>query len=149
MEGTIRSTESSAAPETLFAVAADVAAYPAWAAGVTRAEVLEVDEEGRPRKAAFEIDGLIRKISYVLEYTFDAPHRIIWRAVPGEDIESMEGSYRFDPLEGGGTQILYALRVRPAFVIPGFLRKQAEQQIVKAFVRGLKRRAEALERGTA
>jgi len=149
VEGTIRSTESSATPATLFAVAADLLAYPEWAAGVSRVEVLEMDDAGRPRRAFFEIDGFIRKITYVLEYTFDPPHLIAWRAEPGEDIEAMEGSYRFEPLDGDGSEILYALRVQPAFPVPGFLRRQAEQQIVKAALRGLKQRAEALEAGTA
>ena len=149
MEGTISSTESSAAPETLFAVAADLPAYPGWAAGVARVEVLESDAAGLPVRAFFEVDGFIRKITYVLRYSFDAPHLITWRAEPGEDIAVMEGSYRFEPLEGGGSHILYALRVQPNFAIPGFLRRQSEQQIVKAFVRGLKRRAESLESGGA
>ena len=36
-----------------------------------------------------------------------------------------------------------ALRVDPAFVVPGFLRRQAEKQIVSNALRGLKKRAES------
>jgi hypothetical protein len=39
--------------------------------------------------------------------------------------------------------VLFALRVDPAFTVPGFLRRQAEKQIVSSALRGLKRRAEA------
>ena len=61
----------------------------------------------------------------------------------------MDGCYEFEPLEGGGTQILYALRVEPAFVVPGFLRRQAEKEIVKRAVRGLKQHAETIESANA
>jgi len=47
-------------------------------------------------------------------------------------------------LESGGTEVLYALRVEPAFTVPGFLRRQAEKQIVSSALRGLKKRAESM-----
>jgi len=88
------------------------------------------------------VDGFIKRITYDLVYEYDAPHRISWRAIPGDDIREMEGYYEFRPRDEGGTEIVYALRVEPAFVIPGFLRRQAEKQIVQAALRGLRRRAE-------
>jgi uncharacterized membrane protein len=145
MEGTVRTSEAAAEPEDVFAVAVDLEAYPEWATGVTAVEVLESDEHGRPRRARFEVDGFIKRISYELVYEYDPPHRITWRAVPGPDIRSMEGYYQFTPKKGGGTEIVYALLVDPAFTVPGFLRRQAERQIVQAAIRELRRRAE--ERG--
>jgi len=142
VEGTIRSTETSAAPEVVFGVAVDLEAYPEWATGVASVEVLERDDAGRPARATFSVDGFIKRISYELEYTYEEPHLISWTAVPGEDIKEMEGSYEFRALEAGGTAIAYALRVAPNFSVPGFLRRQAEKQIVQAALRGLRRRAE-------
>ena len=148
MEGTIRSTETSASPEVVFSVAAALEAYPEWATGVNEVEILEREEDsGRARRARFEIEGFIKRIRYELEYTYEPPHRISWRAVPGTDIRDMEGSYTFQPLDGGGTEIVYALRVEPAFTVPGFLRRQAEKQIVSSALRGLKHHAEQLEAG--
>jgi uncharacterized membrane protein len=142
MEGTIRSTETVAPPEAVFAVAADLASYPDWATGVSEVEVLETDGDGRPRRATFEVEGFIKKIRYTLEYTYDPPNEMRWTAVPGDDITEMEGSYRFNALDDGGTEIVYALRVQPAFTVPGFLRRQAEKQIVGAALRGLRLRVE-------
>jgi ribosome-associated toxin RatA of RatAB toxin-antitoxin module len=147
VEGTVRYTETTASPEVLFSIAADLAAYPEWVSGVRAVEVLAVDAAGRPSRARFEIDGFIRRISYELEYTYDPPRRLEWKAVPGADIKAMDGYYEFEPLESGGTQIVYALRVETAFVVPGFLRRQAEKEIVKRAVRGLKRYAEEVESG--
>ena len=141
MQGTIRSTETSASPEDVFAVAADLAAYPEWATGVSSVEILEEDPEGRAQKAHFEVEGYIKKISYDLTYEYDPPGRISWNAIPGDDIAEMEGYYEFRQTDDG-TEIVYALRVEPAFVVPGFLRRPAEKQIVAAALRGLRRRAE-------
>lgn len=140
----MRTGEAAAPPEAVFAVAIDLEAYPEWADGVTQVEVLERDAEGRPARARFEVDGFIRQISYELEYAYDPPHRMSWTAVPGDDIRDMEGSYQFHATDAGGTEIVYALRVDPAFNVPGFLRRQAERQIVQAAVRNLRRRAESL-----
>ena len=146
-EGTIRSTESTASPEEVFAVAVDLARYPEWATGVNVVDVLETDERGRPARARFEIEGFIKRISYELRYDYDEPRRMEWRAVPGDDIREMHGSYEFNALEGRGTEIVYALRVEPAFTVPGFLRRQAEKQIVSSALRGLRRRAEGAQAG--
>lgn len=145
MEGTVRTSEATAEPEAVFAVAVDLESYPEWADGVTNVEVLERDAAGMPLRARFEVDGFIKQITYELEYEYDPPHAITWRAIPGPDIKDMEGYYRFSPREGGGTEIVYALRVEPTFTVPGFLRKQAERQIVQAAVRGLSRRAEGAD----
>lgn len=142
MEGTVQATESTATPDVLFAVAADVAAYPDWASGVKEVEVLDTDAAGRALRARFVIEAMIRRITYVLEYRYDEPNRISWLAEPGEDITSMEGSYTFESLEDGGSEIVYALAVDPAFKVPGFLRNQAERTIVNTALRDLKRRAE-------
>lgn len=142
MEGTIRSTETSASPEAVFRVAIDLEAYPDWATGVASVEVAERDDAGRPIRAVFSVDGFIKRISYELVYSYDEPRLISWSAIPGDDIKEMEGSYEFQPLDGGGTAIVYALRVAPNFSVPGFLRRQAEKQIVQAALRGLRLRAE-------
>ncbi len=142
MEGTIRSTETSAPPEVVFGVASDLETYPEWATGVVEVVVLDRDDADRPLRAAFVVDGFIKRISYQLEYEYDLPHAISWKAVPGDDIKEMEGSYEFRPTDGGGTAIAYALRVTPNFAVPGFLRRQAEKQIVGAALRGLRLRAE-------
>jgi hypothetical protein len=121
-----------------------VAAYPDWATGVRSTDVLATDDEGRPSRAHFVIDGMVKEISYVLEYTYEFPRRISWTAEPGADLKAMDGSYEFDRIDDGRTQVVYALRAEPAFTIPGFLRRQVEKQIVTTALRGLRSRVEEL-----
>jgi len=143
MEGTVRTAVSTATPEQVFAVASDLESYPEWAEGVKGVELLATDDEGRATSARFDVEAMVRRISYVLDYTYEAPNLIRWKAQPGDDIEEMEGSYTFTETEDGGTEVVYALAVTPAFKVPGFLRSQAERHIVTTALRSLRRRAEA------
>ena len=143
MEGTVQSIEVSAAPQHVFEVALDLDSYPDWVSGVKSVDIHEEDEFGRPVRVAFVADAMIKEISYTLRYAYDLDNGFSWEAEPGDDIKAMEGSYVFNETEDGGTEVLYALRVDPAFTVPGFLRRQAEKQIVSSALRGLKKRAEA------
>lgn len=143
MEGTVQSIEVSADAQTIYEVALDLDAYPEWATGVKEVEIEEEDEFGRPVRVSFVADAMIKEISYTLLYRYDLDNGFSWSADPGLDITAMEGSYRFVELEEGGTEVLYALKVEPAFTVPGFLRRQAEKQIVSNALRGLKKRAES------
>ena len=144
MEGTVQSIEVSADAQTVYEVALDLDAYPEWATGVKEVEIEEEDEYGRPVKASFVADAMIKEIAYTLLYRYDLDDGFSWSAEPGSDITAMEGSYRFTSIDAGGTEVLYALKVDPAFTVPGFLRRQAEKQIVSNALRGLKKRAEGM-----
>ena len=141
VEGTVQSVEVSDEVQHVYEVALDIEEYPSWAGGVRSVSVTEEDEYGRPLKADFVVDVMIKEIAYTLEYDFDHDNGFSWVAVPNDDIRSLEGQYEFTAIEGG-TEVVYALKVDPAFTVPGFLRKQAEKQIVGTALRGLKKRAE-------
>ena len=143
MEGTVQSIEVSAPPQLVYEVALDLEAYPDWVTGVKEVEIHDEDEHGRPLRVSFVADAMIKEISYTLIYRYDLDNGFSWSAEPGDDIRGMDGSYEFNSLDDGGTEVLYALKVDPAFVVPGFLRRQAEKQIVSSALRGLKKRAES------
>lgn len=143
MEGTVQKIEVAAPPEHVRDVALDLESYPEWAGGVRSVVVTERDADDRPLRADFVVDGMIKEIAYTLVYDHSREEGFSWRAVPNDDIQALEGSYEFHELPDGGTEVVYALRVEPAFSLPGFLRRQAEKQIVGTALRGLKKRAEA------
>ncbi len=145
MEGTVRTIETSAAPDTVYAVAADIERYPEWASGVKEVEIVEHDDDGRPHRARMVVEAMVKRISYVLVYDWESETAFEWQAEPSTDIKLLEGRYEFNALDGGGTEIVYALRVEPTFTMPGFLRKQAERQIVGAALRDLRAQAEERE----
>ena len=142
-DSTIQSIEISATPQQCFDVASGLEAYPEWASEVKQVDVSERDADGRPLKVELTIDVMIKQITTTFLYTYDAPHSMSWRADPNDDIKELEGSYRFEETDDG-TTVVYALRVSPAFTIPGFLKRQAEKQLVGTALRGLRKRVEAL-----
>lgn len=145
VEGTVESIEIRADPSKVFAVASDLDSYTEWATGVKEIEVLEKDNRGRPARARFVVDGMIKEITYVLKYSYDEPHSMTWVAEPGPDLKELEGSYVFNEISDGRTEVVYGLRVEPSFTIPGFLRRQAEKQLVGTALRGLRKRVEQLD----
>lgn len=138
-EGTFSTLEIDASPEALYDAAADVASYPEWASGVKEVEVLETDSEGRVDRARFVVEGFIKEIEYVLKYTHDRPNILSWVAEESDDLKMLEGSYQFTPKDDA-TEVVYSLTVEPKFTIPGFIKRQAEKQIVTTALRGLRKR---------
>lgn len=141
-QGAVQKIEISAAPGDVFAVLADLPTYPEWITAMRSVSVTEERDDGLAAEATFEVDAMVKVISYELVYDYEVPHRISWNALPGDDIKEMEGSYELSELEDGGTEVVYALKVDYSFPLPGFLRRQAEKQLVGTALRGLKRRVE-------
>ena len=139
-EGTFSTMEIDAPADVLYDVAADVGAYPEWASGVKEVEVLGEDSEGRVDRARFVLEGFVKEIEYVLKYTHNRPDMLSWVAEESDDLRMLEGSYQFEPTDDGATEVVYTLTVEPKFIIPGFIRRQAEKQIVTTALRGLRKR---------
>lgn len=144
-EATVQTIEIDASPGECFDVAADLEAYPEWAGEVRQVVIHERDEVGRPVRATLRIDAMVRQVEATLSYRYDPPGTISWIAEPGPDLEELEGSYRFLPA-ARGTSVVYALRVVPSFDIPGFLRRQAEKQLVGTALRRLRNRVHERQR---
>ncbi|MDQ3964265.1 MAG: SRPBCC family protein [Actinomycetota bacterium] len=131
-----------ATAEELFEVAADFAKYPEWNASIKKVEVKETDEEGRATTVWFEVDAKVRTITYTLGYDYsNAPESFSWDLIDG-DVKELSGTYEFDEFDDV-TEVRYETRVEPGFPIPGFLKRQAEKQIVKGALADLKKRVES------
>src|ERR1700722_2240164 len=77
----------------VMAVIANFAEYPAWATSVKKADVVERFADGRAKHVAFEIDAVMAKDSYELEYVWTGDERVEWSLVKGQMQRSQEGSY--------------------------------------------------------
>ncbi|MFZ0627443.1 MAG: SRPBCC family protein [Acidimicrobiia bacterium] len=137
---TFQTMEIDAPADDLYRVAADIESYPEWANGVKEVEVLEKTPDGLVERARFVVEGFVKEIEYVLRYTHDRPHTMSWVAEESKDVKMLEGSYTFNESGDGATEVVYGLRVELNFTIPGFLRRQAEKQIVTTALRGLRKR---------
>lgn len=131
--------EINAEADRILDVVTDIEAYPQWQGAFKKALVLERDSEGRPAKAEFEVDAMIKTIHYVLEYSY-SPGGISWSMVEG-DVKEIKGSYRLEPKDGS-TEVTYAYEIDAGFPMPGFLRKQGVKMMVSGALNDLKKRAE-------
>jgi uncharacterized membrane protein len=135
------SIDVEATAQEIFDVATDFDTYPDWNANIKNVEVKETDEGGYPTHVWFEVDAKVRTVRYTLEYDYsNAPESFSWDLLEG-DVKELSGSYAFDEFEDV-TEVTYELRIEPGFPLPGFMKRQAERQIMKGALQDLKKRVE-------
>ena len=136
-----------ATPDDVLAVVADVERYPSWARGVTGADVLAVEAEGRPARAWFRVESFGWTVTYTLAYDWsDAPDEVRWRLVEGDAVRDVTGSLGFTPLDGGERcRVVYELDIVLKVPVPAFVKRRAESRILSN-LEGLKDHVEKASR---
>lgn len=135
------SIDIKASAEEILEVATDFEAYPDWNANIKKVEVREEDEDGWATQVWYEVDAKVKTISYTLEYDYsNVPESFSWNLLEG-DVKSLSGSYAFDEFEDV-TDVTYEMAIEPGFPIPGFMKRQAEKQIISGALKDLKKRVE-------
>jgi ribosome-associated toxin RatA of RatAB toxin-antitoxin module len=142
-EQTTSSIVIEAPKEKVMAVIADFPAYPEWAQGMKRAEVVEMGQDGRAAKVHFDLEAAPIKDSYTLGYDWQGDDRVRWNLVDGKMLKAMEGAYELRP-SGTGTEVTYRLAVELSIPMIGMLRRKAEKVIIDTALKGLKKRVESL-----
>src|SRR5699024_8082 len=141
-EQSTESIEVAAPAEETMAVIADLPAYPEWAQSVRETEVLDTDEQVRPKQVRFTLDAGPIKDVYTLEYDWaDDGLSVDWHLVKGQMQRSQDGQYRLTP-KGDTTEVTYTLAVELMLPMIGMLRRKAEKMIMDTALRELKRRVE-------
>jgi uncharacterized protein YndB with AHSA1/START domain len=133
----------AAAPEVVWAIATDLERYPRWAHDVKDVVVTARDRDGRPSQVEFRTSALGRSTHYTLQYDYsEAPKALAWTMVKGDIQRSIEGAYKFEPTEDGGTLVRYDLAIELVVPLPGFVKRRAERRILNA-IKEMKAFAEA------
>ena len=134
----------SATPERCFAVSADIAAYPDWAADIKDVTIDERDDQGRPVLVTFRAAAFGRSTSYTLAYDYSqAPGVLSWVQTQGDITSKLDGQYIFTPAAGGGTDVNYHLEVEMKVPLPGFIKMRAQSRIMSIALRELRARVES------
>ena len=147
LEHTVSSVLVQGTVQDCYAVGIDIAAYPEWVENLSTVEILTTDEQGRPATVRFEAEGLGRMSSYVLAYDLsEEPHKLAWNLVRGDLAREIEGRYVFhDMTEDPNlplTEVDYELTIDLAVPLPGFVKRRAEDKIVKSALDRFKQRVE-------
>jgi len=96
-----------------FEILSDFDRYPEWASGVEEAQVLERYPDGRGKRVEFLHNFFLRKVRYVLDYSYDDENNVLsWVSGGGdEEIIGITGSYTFQSRWADKTFATYKLEV--------------------------------------
>jgi uncharacterized membrane protein len=135
-------TQTINAPaDKIIAALTDFDTFPDWQAAVLECEVLERDDEGRGSLIRMKVDAKIRKVDYIVRYTYDLPNTISWDQVSG-DLAENRGQHTFTPREDGGTDVTVDIVAEVGFFVPGPMKKLIREQSLKNSIRELRKRVE-------
>jgi uncharacterized membrane protein len=116
--------------------------FPDWQSAVMECEVLERDDEGRGTRVRMKVDAKVKKVEYIVRYSYDLPNGLGWEQESG-DLQENTGVYRFSPREDGGTDVTVDIVAEVGFYVPGPMKKLIREQSLKNSMRELKKRVEA------
>lgn len=129
--------------ESCYAVVTDFERYPEWAADIKAVTVDERDADGRATRVTFRAAAFGRSTTVTVDYDYgQAPNRLSWVQSHGDLTSRYDGSYVFEEVGGGETEVAYTLDVELRVPIPGFVKRRAESRIVGYGLKELKARVE-------
>ncbi len=108
--------EIDAPPEAVFAVITDFPAYVDFLSEIHSTKVLE--DDGVTAAVHYEVE-VIKRVSYELKFTREAPYRLSWTLTSSSFMKSNNGSWELEPLDGGArTKATYTVDVEPKMFVP-------------------------------
>jgi ribosome-associated toxin RatA of RatAB toxin-antitoxin module len=143
-EQTTSSIVVDAEPAVVMDVIADFDAYPAWAKGVQKAEVVEQGDDGRARQVFFVLDVSPIRDEYTLAYQWKGDEQVTWNLVSGKMLRSLDGAYILRDLGNGATEVTYRLALDVSIPLIGMLKRKGEKILIDTALKGLKKRVESL-----
>jgi len=128
----------------IMEVITDFESYPEWN-DVKSTKVLKKDGQGRGTEVAYVVDApMIGTLTYTLSYSYAAGDGgCSWttKEIEGK-VKDIQGEYALDELDEDETKVTYRVAIQLGISLPGFLKKQADKQIIKNGLDNLKKRVE-------
>ncbi len=129
-----------AAPlDEIYAVLTDFDRYSEWARDIKDTEVVEGDV------VSYRAAAMGRSTRVTLKYDFSGgPERLSWVLTEGDVLTQFDGYYELTPnaVNPSDTDVEYHLKVDLVIPLPGFVKRRAEQKLLKAALPELKARLE-------
>jgi ribosome-associated toxin RatA of RatAB toxin-antitoxin module len=143
-EQTTSSIVIAAEPSAVMEVIGDFPAYPQWATGVKKADVVAEGPEGWAEQVYFVLDVSPIKDEYTLAYEWDGYDAVTWTLVEGKMLRSLDGAYLLKDLGNGTTEVTYRLSLDVSIPLIGMLKRKGEKILIDTALKGLKKRVESL-----
>jgi ribosome-associated toxin RatA of RatAB toxin-antitoxin module len=126
------------APAVVHAVLTDYAEIPRFMPGVRTSRVLERTDGGvrLEQEAVSKYMMFSKKVHLVLDVQ-EAAALIRFRDVCGRSFAVYEGSWTITP-QGAGSELVYALKAKPAFGVPGMVLRKLLDRDARDMIEGLR-----------
>jgi ribosome-associated toxin RatA of RatAB toxin-antitoxin module len=131
----------AAPPDKIIEALLDFESYPDWQGNILECEVLDRDEEGRGSRIRMKVDAKIRKVEYIVRYSYDLPRSLSWDQESG-DLKDNHGRYTFTPRDDGSTDVSVDITFEVGFFVPGPMKNLIRDQSLKNSMRELRKRVE-------
>jgi ribosome-associated toxin RatA of RatAB toxin-antitoxin module len=139
------SADIDAPLDRVWAVVADVEAWPHWQATLSDVDVEERDADARPSLCEVVFDAKVQTIRTVQRLRYEQPLGLAFSQERGS-LKSLHGSWRLEDLGGGRTRATYALDVEPGgflgMLVKGAVEERLREVLVTQLPGELKARAE-------
>jgi len=142
-EQTSGTIDIEASAEEVMSVLTDFGAYPKWAQGIRKTEVRKKDSLGRGKEVYMEASSKGVGAKYTLSYRYKAKNGgMTWTSKDCSGaVKSITGGYELKPT-GSTTKVTYRTTIELAIPVVGFIKRQAEKQIINSALGGLKKEVE-------
>jgi hypothetical protein len=133
-----RETVIEATPEEILEVLYDLESLTEWSSAHQEVEILDRDEEGRPKRSRQVVKIVGINDEQILQYSVE-DDGVSWTLESSKQQKAQEGRYTLTP-EGDKTRVRFDLTVDPTVPLPGFLVKRGAKGLMETATDGLRKR---------
>ena len=134
-----RRIEINAPIETVYQVVSDLEAYPEF---LSTTDEVEVSRENGQLEAVFSVN-VVKKVSYTLVFTEEAPKRLSWRLKEASFMKKNNGEWELESIDENKTQAKYKIDVEFGWMVPkklvGMLTETQLPELLRAFTQRAER----------
>lgn len=134
-----------ASPDEILDVLYDLESLTEWSSAHQEVEILERDEEGRPKRSRQVVKIVGVSDEQVLDYSVH-DDGVSWTLVSSKQQRAQDGRYTLTP-DGDKTTVRFELTVDPTVPLPGFLVKKGAKGLMETATDGLRKRVLKLKKG--
>ncbi|WP_123023539.1 SRPBCC family protein [Mycolicibacterium stellerae] len=140
-----RNITIEATPGEIMDVLIDLESLPDWSSAHQEVEVLERDDQGRPRKSRQVVKIVGVSDDQVLDYTVH-DDGVSWTLVSSKQQRAQRGRYTLTA-HGDSTDVHFELTVDLVVPLPGFLVKRGAKGLMKTATDGLRKQVLKVKKG--
>jgi hypothetical protein len=132
-------------PDEIMDVLFDLEALTEWSSAHQKVEILERDDQGRPRKSRQVVKVVGISDEQVLAYSVH-DDGVSWRLVSAKQQRAQDARYTLTS-EGDRTRVRFQLTVDLLVPLPGFLIKKGVKGLMDTATEGLRKRVLEVKKG--